>query len=649
MDAPESLSERYLQLINHIVDLTLKGQIRAKAQVGDLLSKGTEPGTAEIFERCLSHRLQDVETQITGLSAAEDFKLAKANRSLKALQTIDAEWNRIQTQNLRDQAVTKALTSLRQTQEPLRALSESLDPNRPDSLTVVQWGQFAQMIGQQLETRAETDVASHADLVNHEDLSAIVRGIQQGLASWQRLEGQVVGWIYEDSQSVGFGENERANPWQFWASQIPGTWLSQLFKELTNGDTVSWLIAQRQLDLADWVEAVIVLTFLHRALVSWCERQVYAAKLGRKILISIYLSFAVLWGQLSSCWQWCDSLPHQQRQHLHQHCLQLCLQVLQMFSEQTYFPLYGGVFATLGGQSLRRILQHLELPLQQMADSRSKARLLTLIAYTQQVQGEYDRAQGLYLQAFEMAQQLPDPDCVTANLNHLSRLYLIRKDYEMAVSYGQRALVLSRQQGNTMGEANALANLGFGEIFAVVASPEPIDPDICERAIAQLQRGAQLGEQLQDPQIQARCGCSLGIAYLHLAQPIDAAEQFAHSWKAAQSSGDIYLVGLHGAYLAQSIYATLDQTPAPEPRRAKLLASIVYSGCLGMYLLHQIGATEWQLAAAVMTKVQTELGTQTWHECLRDQRQALLPDIGVDGFDYIPTILTQYQASQDDI
>jgi hypothetical protein len=136
---------------------------------------------------------------------------------------------------------------------------------------------------------------------------------------------------------------------------------------------------------------------------------------------------------------------------------------------------------------------------------------------------------------------------------------------------------------------------------------------------------------------------------LHLAQPIDAAEQFAHSWKAAQSSGDIYLVGLHGAYLAQSIYATLDQPPAPEPRRAKLLASIVYSGCLGMYLLHQIGATEWQLAAAVMTKVQTEVGTQTWHECLRDQRQALLPDIGVDGFDYIPTILTQYQASQDDI
>jgi tetratricopeptide (TPR) repeat protein len=631
MDAPESLTERYLQLLDHIVGLTLKGQIRSKTQVGELLSQGTQAGTAEIFERCLSHRLQEVSTQIEALT--DEFKLAKANRSLKALQTIASEWQRLQTQTLQEQSVKMALTAICQNQEPLQVISHALDPNRPDALTAAQVGQLAQALTQ-------NDLA--AAHLTREDLQTLANGLKQGLSTWQSLEGKVVGWIYETEQTIGFGESTRVDPWHYWAKQIPGTWLSQLFQGITRGDTVTWLIEQPQIQLADWVEAVVALTFLQRALVTWFERQVYAETIGRKLLISIYLSFAALWGQLSGCWQGCQKLPSQQRQQLSQHCLQLCLQVLQTFSEQDYFPLYGGIFATLNGQSLRRILNHLDVPLQQLVDSQPKARILTLLAYAQQVQGQYEQAQTLYQQAMEIGLQLPDPLCVTANLNHLSRLHLWRKHYETAIGYGQRALVLSRQQGNTLGEANALANLGFGEIFAAQQTnpTEPIDPEICERAIAQLQRGAQLGELLQDPQIQALCGCSLGLAYLNLAEPSAAIEPFMTGWKAAQNSGDLYLSGLNVAYLAQATYESWHHNPEPTAKQDKIYASIVFCGCLGMYQLHQIGAMEWQRIAILMQKVRAEMGEPAFQNCLNLHRSSLLPEIGVDGFDYIPNLLS---------
>jgi tetratricopeptide (TPR) repeat protein len=481
-----------------------------------------------------------------------------------------------------------------------------------------------------------------------EELQALAMGLQQGLKTWQSLEGKVVGWVYEDERQIGFGEQQRSDPWQYWAKQIPGTWLGQMFKGITQGETVPWLMGHAQISMADWVEAVVALTFLQRALVTWFERQVYAEKIGRKLLISIYLSFAALWGQLSGCWQLCQSLPSQQRQQLSQHCLQLCLQVLQTFSEKDYFPLYGGIFATFNGQSLRRILNHLETPLQQLTDSQPKARILTLIAYAHQVQGEYEQAQTLYQQAMEIGQQLPDPLCVTANLNHLSRLHLWRKQYETAISYGQRALVLSRQQGNTLGEANALANLGFGEIFAAQQPglAEPIDPEICERAITQLQRGAQLGEQLQDPQIQALCGCSLGLAYLNLDQPVDALEPFLKGWKAAQNSGDLFLAGLNVAYLAQATYETWQRNPEPAAKKEQIYESMVFFGCLGMYQLHQLGATEWQQTAAVIRKIRLEMGESAFQACLQQHRSTFLPEIGVDGFDYILTLLTDPQPPQ---
>ncbi len=53
MSDSNSLSNRYQQLIDSIVDITLKGKIRSKEQVYRMLVKEIESGTGEIFERIL--------------------------------------------------------------------------------------------------------------------------------------------------------------------------------------------------------------------------------------------------------------------------------------------------------------------------------------------------------------------------------------------------------------------------------------------------------------------------------------------------------------------------------------------------------------------------------------------------------------------
>jgi tetratricopeptide (TPR) repeat protein len=660
-DTLPDLNQRYLQWVDQVVERTLKGQIRSKEQVGQLLSTDIATGTGEIFERCLGDRLAAIQTAIAALPPSEEFKLAKANRRLKALQTIEAAWNQLQTQTQRDQAVGATLTALQSSPDALQVLSQSLDPNRRDALTLEQLGQLGKTL-----TRPDIGAELRPQFLSAQDLAELAQGIQGGIAAWQQLESQVVGWVYDDQRSIGFGEEQRTSPWDYWARQIPKTWVSQLLQALNQGNTVSWLAEQRQLQMADWVTAVIVLSFLQRAIVSWFEHQVYNAKISHKFLVSIYLSFAALWGQLSHCWARCAALPAPQQQQLSQHCLQLCFQVLQTFSGQAYFPLYGGIFATLGGQSLRRILLDIEQPLRQLPPSQPKARMLTLLAYALQVQGDYAQAETLFQQALEIAETIPDPFCTTATLNHLSRLWLKRKDYATAMSYGQRALVLSRQQGNPLGEANALASLGFAESFASSLSDQLTDhpeaqesrQEASERAIYQLQRGLALGEQLQDPQIQALCGCSLGMIYLKLNQPTEALEPLQNGWKAARQSGDIYLVGLNVAYLAQAMDQTWRQTPASSPESAanthsepgmppdKMYSSIIFSGCLGMCLLYQIGAQEWQQAAASLVWIEAEIGAAAFEAILSQNRSDLIPEIGVDGYDDIPRVLQQYRDLQ---
>ncbi|NEP41272.1 MAG: hypothetical protein F6K35_19405, partial [Okeania sp. SIO2H7] len=73
----ESISwqERYLNLIDHILEITLKGQIRSKEQVYQMLVKEISSGTGEIFERCFDERLQTVQNQVD--TEADELKQAK--------------------------------------------------------------------------------------------------------------------------------------------------------------------------------------------------------------------------------------------------------------------------------------------------------------------------------------------------------------------------------------------------------------------------------------------------------------------------------------------------------------------------------------------------------------------------------------------
>ena len=52
----QTLRDRYLALIDQIVQTTLKGQIRSKEQVYQMLVQQVSPGTGEIFERCLDEQ-----------------------------------------------------------------------------------------------------------------------------------------------------------------------------------------------------------------------------------------------------------------------------------------------------------------------------------------------------------------------------------------------------------------------------------------------------------------------------------------------------------------------------------------------------------------------------------------------------------------
>jgi tetratricopeptide (TPR) repeat protein len=243
--------------------------------------------------------------------------------------------------------------------------------------------------------------------------------------------------------------------------------------------------------------------------------------------------------------------------------------------------------------------------------------------------GNYERATGFHEQALAIARDADDVPCEIANLNHLSRTYVAKKLYSEAINYSQRALLLSRQVGERLGEANALANLGYSEVFSA-QELERLDPDLYETAIDYLQQGLQLSNQLGDRQSQALCFSSLGTAYLVLSQPQTAIDYLQSGFQTAQASGDLYLQGLNLANLAEAYYG-LQQ-----------LEKAVYAGCLGMYILEQIASPQWRQAAGLVTILQGQMGGD-FQKVLEQYRSQLIAAIGVDGYDYIPQLLEQYR------
>jgi tetratricopeptide (TPR) repeat protein len=608
------LRDRYLALIDEIVQLTLQGKISSVEMVYQMLQKNILAGTGEIFELGLSDRLNAMQTQVD--SEPDEAKKAKANRSLRAIKTIQTQWQRYREQNKATEAIASASQQITTaaTDERLATFLRLIDPNLKEPLNTAQ----LQQLSKSLQQFAQFS----------EDIAQISQGITRGLASWQRLQEHLVSWMYEQNQALGFGGVPgETGPWATWAkkvnSELPQTLLRTLAVEQS---AIPFAQQHSSISLSDWVEIALILQYLQRGLVSWFDQQPYNIQAGSKLSISTFLTFAVIWSQLASGFQ---------SQTVYSNAAsQIMLQILRTFAQRPYFPLYGGIFASFSGSYLRDALDYLDEPLRKVERTQEKARILTLLGYSQRALGQYQRSIEFHEQALEIARNAGDRPCEIANLNHLSRTYVQEQNYSEAINQSQRALMLSRQAGDRTGEANALVNLGYSEVMQA-QQLEQAEPETYEMAINYLEQGLKLTEKLGDIQSKALCLSSLGIAYLVIQEPQNAIKYLEEGFKTAQISGDLYLQGRNLANLAEAYYQLQNFEKA------------VYTGSLGMYLLEQIASNEWRQPARLLIILQGQIGVENFQNLLQQHRPKIIAIIGVDGYDYIPKLLIKYQEDID--
>lgn len=605
------LRDHYLALIDDIIETTLKGKISSVEQVYQMLLKGITSGTGEVFELVLSDRLNTIQSQVD--SETDELKKAKATRSLRAAKTIQTQWQRWQEQNKATEAISLSMREITTAtaDERLTALLRATDPNQKYPLNLSQLQQLAQSL--QKFTSA------------NEDFGQIADGITRGIASWQRIQANLLNWMYERKNSLGFGGVPGENsPWASWAkvvnSEVPQAFFHTLAVEQS---ALEFSEKQQTISLSNWVELTIILQLLQRGLINWFDQQAYDIQAGPKLSISTFLTFAVIWSQLASGFQ-------NQTLIYSNGASQIMLQILRTFAQRPYFPLYGGIFASFSGSYLRDALDYLDAPLRSAEGTQEKARILTLLGYSQRGLGRYDRSLDFHQQAIEIARKAGDKTCEIANLNHLSRTYVQQQNYAEAINYSQRALIFSRQTGDKTGEANALVNLGYSEVMQAKQT-EISEPEVYESAINYLEQGLKLAEKLSDLQSQALCFSSLGIAYLVTTQYTTAIKYLENALRTAQISGDLYLQGRNLAYLSEANYQIANYEKA------------VYTGSLGMYLLEQIAADEWRQPAGLLTIIRGQMGMDKFQLLLQQNRPKMIAIIGVDGYDHIPKLLVKYQ------
>lgn len=607
----ESLSDRYFALIDQIVELTLQGKISSVERVYRILVEQVEAGTGEIFERCLSQRIDSAEAQLA-------TKL-KAARILRALQTIEKQWLRWQEENLVAAEISETAQMII-TGDPedyfLRTV-DVLDPNQENPLSIDELSQLAQNLQAAAKTQTDAQLA--------QDWQQLATGITAGLESFTSLEGDLVSWMYgSGSNFSGFGA-EKPNPWRIWGQKVTSPLPKQLFQTLAQQQSaIAFARVANNLELRAWIELAILLQYLQRGLVTWYDRQPYNSKFGKELSYSTLLTFASIWCEL---WQaFVVSKPA-----LADGCFLVMLQILRTFAQREDFPLYSGVFASFSGDYLQDTLDYFDEPLKQVEGTEDKARILTLLGYSQRTAGDYQKAIAFHEEALEIAIAADDYACEVASLNHLSRTNVNLKNYSEAIKYSQRALIAARQVGDKLGEANASVNLGYAQVFAARQLDSMAAEDYAE-AVRYLEQGVELALKQGDSQSQAFGNTSLGIAYVVLEQPTSAIASLTKGAELAQYSRDVYLQGLSFSYLAEAYYSIEDRG-----------AAITY-GALGMYLLNQINSVEWRQVAGLLSILQGQIGEE-FKNILGQQRSQIISLIGVDGYDYLPKLLEEYKQN----
>jgi tetratricopeptide (TPR) repeat protein len=622
---PESqtLRERYLQTIDDITIQILTGkQIISKEYIYQILVEKIELGTSELFEGCLSEVVQGIDREIA--SQPDEVKQAKLGHKRNALGWIQTALGNLQYERQAVAVVTATIDRVVRSEahERLNILLQALDPNQERKLDRAQ----IQLMIKSLQSVASVKLQP----VDFEQLRQLSLGLDRGLTALPALEPHLVSWIYESGQQIGFGGATENGPWSLWARQVSNPLIQALFGAIGRQQSVSDLVTDRASgDEGAWTELAIVLQSIQTALVTWFDAQMYDRVWGQRMAFSTLITFAAIWCELANGISRAISINSTHREAIAKACFQVTLQVLRTAAQRPNFPLYGGIFAAFSGETLRDTLSYFDLPLKQVAGTQEKGRLLTILGYSQQALGQIERAILLHQEALEIANQAGDRPCEIANLNHLSRIAIGQKDYPLAISFSQRALILARQTGDKLGEANALTNVGYSEVRAAHAI-DLMDEDVYEQNISYLDRGLKLAETLEDKQSLALCYHSLGLAYLTIQQPEKAIEYLQQGTKAAQAVGDLYLQGLNLTYLAEAHHSLQKNKTA------------VFYSCLAMYQLHQIGAKEWRKGASLATVLQGQFGAEEFQAILTQYRPNLIPAIGVDGFDYLPKLLTKY-------
>lgn len=252
MPESTSLRDRYLGLIDKIVEITLKGQIRSKEQVYQMLVQDIGTGTGEIFERCFGERLDATENQLK--NEKDEIKQAKANRTLRDLKTIQGEWERWQKDNRVSSAIASAIQKIltAESNNRLLTLFQVIDPNKEHPLTLDQLQQLAKSLHQQMLQTSNPET--------EQDLQQITAGIAKGLESWQRLEPELVGWIYQPQQLGFAGSPEQNGPWAFWAKKVTSPFPHALLQAIAIGESIVEFAAKTSnLEWGALVELAIIL------------------------------------------------------------------------------------------------------------------------------------------------------------------------------------------------------------------------------------------------------------------------------------------------------------------------------------------------------------------------------------------------------
>jgi tetratricopeptide (TPR) repeat protein len=619
----QTLRERYLQTIAEISTRILTGkQIISKEFIYQILVEKIELGTSELFEGCLSETVQEIEREIA--QQPDEVKQAKLKHKLNALAWIQTSLGNLQSERQAVAAVNATIDLIvtAAPNERLNTLLQALDPNQERKLDRAQ----IELMIKSLQSVATVNL----EPADFEQLTQLALGLDQGLKLLPTLEPHLVSWIYDSGQQIGFGGATENGPWSLWARQVTNPAIKSLFQTIGRQQSISDLCAtQATSDEGEWTELAIVLQSIQIALIAWFDAQMYDRDWGQRMAFSTLITFAAIWCELANGINRAIGINSSHREAISKACFQVTLQILRTAAQRPNFPLYGGIFAAFSGETLRDTLSYFDLPLKQVAGTQEKGRLLTILGYSQQALGQIDRAIELHQEALEIANRAGDRPCEIANLNHLSRIAIGQKDYPQAISLSQRALILARQTGDKLGEANALTNVGYSEVLAAHAK-DLMDEAVYEQNISYLDRGLKLAETLDDKQSLALGYHSLGLAYLTIQQPEKAIEYLQLGTKAAQAVGDLYLQGLNLTYLAEAHHSL-----------GKNKTAIFYS-CLAMYQLHQIGAKEWRQGASLATVLQGRLGAEEFQAILTQYRPNLIPAIGVDGYDYLPQLLDRY-------